>query len=60
MGIDEFKKHVMKIFLEGKNRLERFLHDVADLSYIGEYTLERELKDILMTRKDEAPSKKDE
>jgi len=46
LGIDELKKHVMKIFLEGKARLERFLHDAADLSYIGEYILEKELKVI--------------
>ncbi len=34
-GVDEFKRHVIKISIEGKNRLDTFLKDVSDLSYIA-------------------------
>ena len=34
-GIDEFKKHMIKLAQEGRHRMDGYLKDVADLGYIA-------------------------
>ncbi|CAD8046931.1 unnamed protein product [Paramecium sonneborni] len=51
-GIDEFKKHIVKLASEGKHRLEQNLKDLADLSYIAESTLDQELHQIRKSQRD--------
>ncbi|CAD8046852.1 unnamed protein product [Paramecium primaurelia] len=52
-GIDEFKKHIVKLASEGKHRLEQNLKDLADLSYIAESILDSELHKIRKTQRDQ-------
>ncbi|CAD8145976.1 unnamed protein product [Paramecium pentaurelia] len=52
-GIDEFKKHIVKLASEGKHRLEQNLKDLADLSYIAESILDQELHKIRKTQRDQ-------
>ncbi|CAD8138486.1 unnamed protein product [Paramecium pentaurelia] len=52
-GIDEFKKHVIKLATEGKHRLEQNLKDLADLSYIAESILDSELNKIKKNQRDQ-------
>ncbi|CAD8054193.1 unnamed protein product [Paramecium sonneborni] len=52
-GIDEFKKHIVKLASEGKHRLEQNLKDLADLSYIAESILDQELHQIRKTQRDQ-------
>lgn len=56
LGVDELKKYVVKTALDGKNYLETFLHEVADLSYISEYALLKELSDLKKNTRDKRPS----
>lgn len=39
-GIDEFKKHIIKLAQEGRHRLESMLKELADLSYVAESILD--------------------
>ncbi|CAD8126977.1 unnamed protein product [Paramecium sonneborni] len=52
-GIDEFKKHIIKLASEGKHRVEQNLKDLADLSFIAESTLDSELHKIRKKHRDQ-------
>ncbi|CAD8135492.1 unnamed protein product [Paramecium octaurelia] len=52
-GIDEFKKHIIKLASEGKHRVEQNLKDLADLSFIAESTLDSELNKVKKKHRDQ-------
>ncbi|KAM3146972.1 hypothetical protein pb186bvf_000688 [Paramecium bursaria] len=45
-GIDEFKKHMIKLAQEGRHRMDGYLKDVADLGYIANQVFDNEIQTI--------------